>query len=570
MSDVQCLICKAMTLGQVLKEHFSVKDEDLNKAFELQKEVGGDIGQILIQIGTITENQLIEALSQQLNIPLFNGGGVEDEGLVAFLGDKLDYDFLIKNNFVPLKIDHDRKTLYAVTNDPLNYSISDYVVKALRYNIHLSLAPESTIKELSKSFPSGQPGSDFVSLTIEEDTEKLKEMAFEAPVIKYLNGLLSKAVELRASDIHIESSEKRHRVRFRIDGILHDMGILEETFYMATVSRVKLLAGLDIAEKRLPQDGKFSTKIASSFIDIRVSTIPTTGGEGVVMRLLYRERLTFDIQQLGIEEDYINTVIKLIANPYGILLVTGPTGSGKSTTLYSILTRLNSNDRKIITIEDPVEYQLEGINQIQVKSEIGLTFANALRSILRHDPDVIMVGEIRDSETAEISIQSALTGHLVLSTLHTNDAPSSPFRLSEMGIEHYLINAAVIGVIAQRIIRKNCPFCSRDDHPGEDVLKEYHIPELSEKYRSLLKGIPAFKRGEGCPKCAGTGYRGRTAIFELFEYTDELKEVFLRKQSLESLRATLRSIENFRTLREDGLIKAAKGITTVEEVLRVC
>jgi type II secretory ATPase GspE/PulE/Tfp pilus assembly ATPase PilB-like protein len=559
-----------MNLGQVLKDHFSVKDEDLNKALELQKELGGDIGQILVQTGTITENQLIEALSRQLNIPLFNGGGGGDEGLTAFLDGKVDYDFLIKNNFVPLKVDHESKILYAVTNDPLNYSVSDYVVKATRYNIQLSLAPESTVKELSRSYSPGQPGSDFVSLAIEEDTEKLKEMAFEAPVIKYLNGLLSKAVELRASDIHIESSEKTHRVRFRIDGLLHDMGVLEETFYMATVSRIKLLAGLDIAEKRLPQDGKFSTKIASAFIDIRVSSIPTSGGEGVAMRLLYRERLTFDIQQLGIEEDHLETVIKLIAYPYGILLVTGPTGSGKSTTLYSVLTRLNSNDRKIITIEDPVEYQLEGINQIQVKSEIGLTFANALRSILRHDPDVIMVGEIRDSETAEISIQSALTGHLVLSTLHTNDAATGPFRLGEMGVEHYLINAAVIGVIAQRIIRKNCPFCSRDDHPGEDVLKEYHIPELSERYSSLLKGNPTFKRGEGCPKCAGTGYRGRLAIFELFEYTDELKEVFLKKQSLESLRATLRGGKNFRTLREDGMVKVAKGITTVEEVLRVC
>jgi type II secretory ATPase GspE/PulE/Tfp pilus assembly ATPase PilB-like protein len=395
-------------------------------------------------------------------------------------------------------------------------------------------------------------------------------MAFEAPVIKYLNGLLSKAVELKASDIHIESSEKRYRVRFRIDGILHDMDVLEEPFYMATVSRVKLLSGLDIAEKRLPQDGKFSTRIASIFLDIRVSTIPTVRGEGVVMRLLYRERLTFEIQKLGFESDYENMIVKMISNPYGILLVTGPTGSGKTTTLYSILTGLNSNERKIITIEDPVEYQLDGINQIQVKSEIGLTFASALRSILRHDPDVVMVGEIRDRETAEISIHSALTGHLVLSTLHTNDAPSSLFRLVEMGIEDYLINATVIGVVAQRIIRKNCTFCSHDERPMQDVLNEYHIDEIGRRYNSLIKGSPSFKKGDGCPKCAETGYRGRTAIFEVFEYTDDLKEIFLRKRSLESLRAALKDHESFRPLREDGMVKVIKGLTTVEEVLRVC
>ena len=558
-----------MSLEQILKDRFGVKEADLNKALELQKELGGHIGPILIQVGSITESQLIEAFSRQLNLPLFNGEWIEDEALVAFLSDKLDYDFLIKNHFLPLRIDHDNKTLEAVTNDPLNYTTSDYVFKAIRYNIRLSLATEQTIKALSKRYTSSK-GDDFVSLSIEEDTEKLKEMAFEAPVIKYLNSLSSKAVELRASDIHIESSDKRYRVRFRIDGILHDMDILEEPFYMAAVSRLKLLAGLDIAEKRLPQDGKFSTKVASVFLDVRVSTIPTVRGEGVVARLLYRERLTFDIKNLGIESDCEEVVVKLISNPNGVLLVTGPTGSGKTTTLYTILTRLNSSERKIITIEDPVEYQLDGVNQLQVKSEIGLTFARMLRSVLRHDPDVIMVGEIRDSETAEISIQSALTGHLVLSTLHTNDAPSSLFRLVEMGTEDYLINATVIGIIAQRIIRKNCPFCSRDDKQIEDVLNEYHLNEIGEKYASLLKEGPTFKRGEGCPQCAGTGYRGRTAVFELFEYTDDLKEVFLKKRSLESLRAALRNSERFRTLREEGMLKVLKGLTTVEEVLRVC
>jgi type II secretory ATPase GspE/PulE/Tfp pilus assembly ATPase PilB-like protein len=558
-----------MSLGEILKESCGLKEDDLSKAVNLQKELGGDIGQILVQTGSITESQFVEALSRYLNLPLFQGEWETDEALVAYLSERLSYDFLIKNGFLPLKIDHENKTLFAATRDPFNYTVSDYVVGALGYAVQLSLATEQTIKDLSRGY-SQDNGVNFVSLNVEEDAEKLKEMAFEAPVIKFLNNLLSKAVELRASDVHIESSEKKYKIRFRIDGILSDMDSLEEPFYLATVSRIKLLSGLDIAEKRLPQDGKFTTKIASLFLDIRVSTMPTVSGEGVVMRLLYREKISFDLEYLGLEADHKEIVAGLISQPYGILLVTGPTGSGKTTTLYTMLTRLNSHERKIITIEDPVEYQLEGINQIQVKSEIGMTFAHALRSILRHDPDIIMVGEIRDKETASISIQSALTGHLVLSTLHTNDAPSSLFRLVEMGVEDYLINAAVIGLMAQRIVRKNCPFCSQPDKPSEYLLKEYGVRDIAEKYRHLINGDINFMKGQGCPKCAGTGYRGRTAVFELFNYTEELKEVFLKKMSLESLRTFLRETHNYRILREDGMLKVAKGLTTIEEVLRVC
>ena len=556
-------------IGEYIKDLFGIKEEELNKALELQKQLGGRVGQILIQIGSITETQLMEALSRQLRIPLLADDQEEDEKMIENINGQLSYDFLIRNNFYPFQIDPDNKRLKVVTNDPLNHSVLDYIRKNLKYAIDLYLAPEEKIRELSHTYLFEQE-KDFISLSMEEDTEKLKEMAFEAPVIKFLNNLLSRAIELRASDIHIESAEKRYRVRFRVDGILHDMDTLEEAFYLAIVSRIKLLAGLDIAEKRLPQDGKFSTKVASLLLDLRVSTMPMVSGEGVVLRLLYREKLTFDIQRLGLEEDHSETLVRLISNPYGILLVTGPTGSGKSTTLYSMLTRLNSNDRKIITIEDPVEYQLTGINQIQVKSEIGLTFASALRSILRHDPDIIMVGEIRDRETAEISIQSALTGHLVFSTLHTNDAPSSLFRMLEMGVEDYLLNASIIGVLAQRIVRKNCPFCIRADRPSEALINEYRLVELAEKFRNLTKGDLDFKRGEGCPKCAGTGYRGRIAIFELFEYSDAIKEVFLEERSLEALSTALqRNQPGFRILREDGMLKVIKGLTTLEEILRV-
>ena len=558
-----------MSLGKILQDRYGFQDEELQKALNLQQELGGQIGQILIQIGCITENQLIEALAAYLNIPLFDGEWEEDETLRTYLNERLSYDFLIKNKFLPLKIDHANKIITGIVSDPFNYQIFDYVVNKTGYTMKLHLATEQMIKEFSRDYLQTD-GKDFVSLTVEDDTEKLKEMAFEAPVIKFLNNLLSRAVEERASDVNIDSSEKVFRVRFRIDGILHDIDTLEEAFYLATVSRIKLLSGLDIAENRLPQDGKFTTKIASRLLDIRVSTMPTIGGGGVVMRLLYREKISFDLEYLGFEADHKEIAVKLISQPYGILLVTGPTGSGKTTTLYSMLTKLNSSERKIITVEDPVEYQFERISQIQVKSEIGLTFANALRSILRHDPDIIMVGEIRDRETAEISIQSALTGHLVLSTLHTNDAPSSLFRLIEMNIADYLMNASVIGVLAQRIVRKNCTFCSEPDTLPDYLLKEYGIYEIAERFSGLFEGKPAFLKGKGCSHCSNTGYRGRIAIFEIFQYTDDLKEVFLKKMSLESLREALRKDKKFRVLREDGMLKVAKGLTTLEEVLRVC
>jgi type II secretory ATPase GspE/PulE/Tfp pilus assembly ATPase PilB-like protein len=395
-------------------------------------------------------------------------------------------------------------------------------------------------------------------------------MAFEAPIIKYLNDLASRAVELNASDIHFEPSESQYRIRFRIDGVLQDIDTVKEDFYLALVSRIKLLSSLDIAEKRLPQDGKFSTRVGSTQIDIRVSTIPITRGEDVVIRLLYRGKLSFDLRTLGLMDDHFEIIKRMISKPDGMMLVTGPTGSGKTTTLYSVLVTLNDAERKIITIEDPVEYQLEGLSQIQVKHEIGFDFANALRSILRHDPDIIMVGEIRDKETAQISIQSALTGHLVLSTLHTNDAPSTLFRLLDMGVEDYLINASVVGVVAQRIIRQNCPYCTVEEELPESVVRQHRLHELFERFGSAIQqDRPTFRIGKGCKQCAGTGFRGRIAVFELFEHDEDLKEAFVRSVSLSSIASGLRDRTYFRTLREDGMLKVLSGQTTVREVLRV-
>ena len=559
-----------MLIGEILTSLFGTTKEEIEKALQVQKKVGGYVGQILIQMGSITETQLIKALSEQLDIAIFDKDEhrVQPEKVASFLFNKMDLDLMLKNNLVPVDVDDDRHVLLIVSNDPVGDYLAPYIVQRTGFNIVYLLATEQVVKELSGLYSTGET-SDFVSLHIEDSPEKLKEMAFEAPVIKFLNNLLSRAVELRATDLHIEPIDNNYRVRFRIDGLLHDMEFLDEPFYLATVSRIKLLSGLDIAEKRLPQDGKLSTRVASTLLDIRVSTLPTVRGEGVVLRLLYRERLTFDIVNLGLEEDHAQMIIDLISRPNGMLLVTGPTGSGKTTSLYSMLSRLNDKERKIVTVEDPVEYQIEGMNQIQVKSEIGLTFASALRSILRHDPDVIMIGEIRDRETAEIAVQSALTGHLVLSTLHTNDAPSSLFRLIEMGIEDYLLNSSIIGVIAQRIVRKNCPHCSEEFFPGEDVMNRYELQRIREEYRGLIGNKMQFVKGRGCDKCVGTGYRGRSAIFESFVYVDGLKECFLKTHSPESLRSMLVHDHFFRPLRTDGMIKVLKGLTTIEEVLRV-
>ncbi|MCX8041604.1 MAG: ATPase, T2SS/T4P/T4SS family [Thermodesulfobacteriaceae bacterium] len=556
-----------MKIGEILVKKFGVSSKEIERALDIQKKVGGYIGQILLSEGIITEKQLLLALSEQLNIPIFQKENFQNFEEFSFfdLETNLDIEFLIKNQFVPLKLDKEKQELILLTNDPLNLSVRSYLNQKVSYKVKLYLADENTLTFFSKWFK--KTGEEYKTLEEETSIEKLKEIAFEAPVIKYLNQLFTQAVEHRATDIHIEPVGNQFRVRLRVDGILHEIDTLEKSFYLAVVSRIKLLAGLDIAEKRLPQDGKIALRVASTFLDLRVSTIPVVEGESVVLRLLYKERLSFEITSLGLEKDHENLLLRLISQPFGMILITGPTGSGKTTTLYSILTRLNSEERKIITVEDPVEYQLEGINQIQVKPEIGLTFANALRSILRHDPDIIMIGEIRDKETAEIAIHSALTGHLVLSTLHTNDAPSALFRLIEMGLEDYLLNASIIGLMAQRIVRKVCPFCAKEVSLDK-VIEQYQLEDLLKTYSNLLNGaLP--KKGEGCSYCLQTGYHGRIAIFELLIYEDELKEIFVKTKSLETLRRILKEKYNFRNLREDGFLKVLKGITTPEEVLRV-
>lgn len=548
-------------IGEILKDLYGIKEEEINKALQIQKEVKNYIGQILIQLGSITETQLVQALSIQLNLPIFQNEEIEIEELINRI-DPFLLNFLLDHGFIPFHIDE--YSIYLATSDPLKLHVTDYVYKKFSLSCKLFLAEDRKIKELKRKF--GQP-KEVNTFVVETDVEKLKDMALEAPVVKYLNELIYRVVELKASDIHLEPSSPP-KVRVRIDGVLHDFDTLEEEFFLAVVSRIKLLSGLDIAEKRLPQDGKFYSKIGPIYVDLRVSTIPTIKGEDLVVRILYRGNTELTIKELGLEEDHLEIVKQMITEPYGMLLVTGPTGSGKTTTLYAIISYIKSPEKKFITIEDPVEYQINELTQIQVKPEIGLTFAHALRSILRHDPDVIMIGEIRDTETAQIAVQSALTGHLMLSTLHTNDSISTLFRLMDMGIEPYLINASLIGVIAQRIIRTNCPHCSEEVGDALTLLTKQELKEVYDKFNYLIDKV-SLKKGKGCKNCFNTGFKGRTAIFEILTYDEELKEAFIKNPSLSHLKDFVKKTRKFRTLREDGFLKVLKGKTSIEEVLRV-
>jgi general secretion pathway protein E len=393
----------------------------------------------------------------------------------------------------------------------------------------------------------------------EEDIGHLKDLASEAPIIKLVNMIITRAVESRASDVHIEPFEDELKVRYRIDGVLHDIETLPKKLQPAILSRIKIMAKLNIAEKRLPQDGRIKLMVSDKEIDLRVSSIPVLYGEGVVMRILHKEGITIDLNLLGFFPETLSIFNQLITKANGIVLVTGPTGSGKTTTLYGALDKINSPEKKIITVEDPIEYQLKGINQIQVKPQIGLNFANTLRHIVRHDPDIIMIGEIRDLETAEIAIQSALTGHLVFSTLHTNDAPSAITRLLDMGVENFLLSSTLRGVLAQRLVRVICPACKVQELTSSPQ-EELHLLGLNQG--------GTFYTGQGCEQCAFTGFYGRIGIFELFLIDDEIRKMVLKNADASQLR-DLAKTKGMKSLLEDGVEKVRAGMTTLNEVLRV-
>ena len=539
-------------LGEILLERGLVTREDLDRALEIQRERGDKLGRILVDLGFIAQKDVLQALSDQLGVPLAH---IDGPPAVSPETERLSSQFLRQAKILPLRLEG--QTLTLAMADPLDFETLSAARMATGLDILPEIATESEILDaLERYYGEAEKDSAVLSRDGEEaaaDLEHLRDMASEAPVIRLVNAMIASAVERRASDIHLEPFEREFRVRFRIDGVLHQEEAPPRELKAAIISRVKLMARLNIAERRLPQDGRIKVKALGREVDLRVSTLPTLYGESVVMRLLDRSAGDFyDLHNLGFDPLMLGRMEHFTAMPHGIFLVTGPTGSGKSTTLYAALKRINQTDKKIITIEDPVEYQMDGINQIHVNSQIGLTFASGLRHIVRQDPDVIMVGEIRDRETADVAIRAALTGHFVYSTLHTNDAPSAIARLTDMGVENYLISSSVVAVLAQRLVRVICTSC------------QVSAGERMSPYGEM---IPSW-RGAGCEHCFGSGYKGRVGIFELMELNEGMRKRIMANADAGELTQLARQ-NGMRPLREDGWLKVAGGVTTADEVIRV-
>ncbi|MDP9170258.1 MAG: Flp pilus assembly complex ATPase component TadA [Acidobacteriota bacterium] len=526
--------------------------EDLERALELQRERGDKLGKILVDMGYLAQRDLLSALSQQLGLSIAQLAAPPSAPEIEGMSPR----FLRQSLIFPIAVSEDGGTLTLAMADPLDFETINAVQGFSKLEVLPQLATEQEILDaIDRYYTEGDRQSaaaDFAGGD-EDDLEHLRDMASEAPVIRLVNAMIAQAVEQRASDIHIEPFEKEFRIRFRIDGVLFNQEQPPKELKAAITSRLKLMAKLNIAERRLPQDGRIKLRILGREVDLRVSTLPTLFGESVVMRLLDRSAGDFyDLRRLGFDDHMLSRMEYFTSLPHGIFLVTGPTGSGKSTTLYSALKRINLPDKKIITIEDPVEYQMDGINQIHVNPAIGLTFAAGIRHIVRQDPDVIMIGEIRDRETADIAIRSALTGHFVFSTLHTNDAPSAVTRLTDMGVENYLITSSVVAVLAQRLVRIICGHCKES--------AGLTLTPFGDRIESF--------QGAGCPECNNSGYHGRAGIFELMELNDELRQLIIANADASRLTAVARQ-HGMRNLREDGWMKVGQGLTTAAEVTRV-
>ena len=520
--------------------------------------------------GLLEEETLLRAFAALLSLRVLDR--IPSSMIAPELSASLSVSFLKQRKAVPLG-NGDQAPVIAI-NDPFDYETIDHITRSMnRGFVETVLATETEIvKAVNLAFEEGphtaeqvlkdidEEESEQIFAEIEETTDLLEDTA-EAPVIKLVNLMFSKAVKNRASDIHIEPYQQELAVRFRIDGLLYPMFAPPRRLHPAIISRIKVMAGLNIAEKRVPQDGRIEIRVGDKNVDIRVSTLPTVYGERAVLRLLDKSSRLFELHELGIPENQLARIRSLITLSHGIILVTGPTGSGKTTTLYAALSEINTPEKNVITIEDPVEYQIPGIGQVPVNRKVGLTFANGLRTIVRQDPDIILVGEIRDLETAEIAIQAALTGHLVFSTLHTNDAASAVTRLIDMGIEPFLITSSVLAIMAQRLVRTICPYCKQPTDMNADVMKELSVEE-ADLNRSVLC------EGKGCEKCLGTGYLGRLGVFEIMKISEKIKQVILSTSDANALKQVAVE-EGMRTLRQEGADKVLKGISTPEEILRV-
>ena len=563
-------------LGDLMVKENLISQMQLTQALEQQKKSGGRLGSCLVSLGFVSDEDVTTFLSRQYGVPSINLTYFEvDQEVIRLVPE----DTARRYEVVPLSRVGSSRTIAMV--DPTNVFAMDDIKFMTGFNVEPVVASEGAIREAIDKFYSQQQG-DALAKVMEEFAEgeegvleieageaelsadELEKAAGDAPVVKLVNIILREALSRGASDIHMEPYEKEYRVRYRVDGLLHTVMNPPMKMRDAIISRLKIMSKLDIAEKRLPQDGRIMLRMQQDGkkkqLDFRVSVLPTMWGEKVVMRLLDKENLRLDMTKLGFEQDSLNKFEKAILKPYGMVLVTGPTGSGKTNTLYSSIARLNSPDTNILTAEDPVEFNIMGINQVQMKEQIGLNFAAALRSFLRQDPNIILVGEIRDFETAEVAIKAALTGHLVLSTLHTNDAPSTISRLMNMGIEPFLVATSVHLICAQRLVRRICTNCKEESAtPAQALLDAGYTPEESKTVKIM--------KGRGCEKCNNSGYKGRVGLYEVLEVTDELRELILVGAS--ALELKKKAIENgMITLRRSGLIKIREGLTTLEEVIR--
>jgi general secretion pathway protein E len=546
------LFASGFTLDRLVLERGLAPAETVARARLVQSETGEPFDTVLTRLGMVSEQALARAIAEAAGLRIATAADFPAEPLAA---DRLSARFLRDVRAVPLR--ETGKAVEVAFVDPLSTDARHALAFALQRPVVPLVARSGDMEvALDRLYPEALAGPGEAGEADEADVERLKDLSSDAPVVRAVNALIGRAVESQASDIHIEPTEDSLKIRLRIDGALRDEDPLPAHLKAAFVSRIKVMAGLNIAERRLPQDGRLRLAVRGHEIDLRVATSPTIHGESVVMRILDRSNLPLDFESLGFDPDTLSRFLRVLSQPHGIVLVTGPTGSGKTTTLYASLAAMNTTDRKILTIEDPIEYRLAGINQTQVSPQIGLTFAAALRSFLRQDPDVMMVGEIRDLETAQVAVQAALTGHTILSTLHTNGAAAAVTRLLDMGVEPFLITSTLNAVLAQRLVRRLCPNCREPFSP---------TPEMFEALGVNPAGLDRLWRPVGCHECAGVGFRGRIALLELLVSDAETERLVLARAEARDIQAAA----GLRTMLEDGVVKARAGLTTLDEVLRV-
>ncbi|MBT9174499.1 MAG: Type II secretion system protein E [candidate division WS2 bacterium] len=563
------------TLGEVLKDMEAITAENLAKAQDVQIKEGGSLPEVLTKLGLVNEETLAQALSIEWNIPFVNISEVRfDEEVARMLPEEIARKYLC----LPIGIEYD-DSVAVVISDPVNLYAQDKIKAMLKKPITWGLSTKTAVgdlldklygveRSLREASDDLMPVEGEVGVVADPDekdsTKDLKEMAGEAPIIRLANLIMTQAFSEGASDIHIEPQRDHVLIRQRIDGMLYEMMKVPKKIQSALISRFKIIATMDIAERRLPQDGRINVRYSGKDIDLRVSTLPKQYGEKIVCRILDKSKALISLAQLGFTSENQDIFTRMIEQPYGMILVTGPTGSGKTTTLYAVLNHLNSPDKNLISVEDPVEYELKGINQVGVNAKVGLMFSNLLRTILRQDPDIIMVGEIRDAETSKMAMQAALTGHLVLSTLHTNDAFSAPPRLIDMGIEPYLIASSLLGVTAQRLARTICKYCEEPDKPPAA-----YISFFEKQIEQVMEGKqPEFKKGVGCPKCRNSGYLGRIGIHEVMKIDDDLRTMIIKNYSATQIKEVAVQ-KGCKTMLLDLLYKACVGKTTLQEVFRV-